>query len=155
SDYSPAWSPQGDWIAVASGSGEPGGTDLYVMKSDGSGRKLVVKNGGWPTFSADGRALYFHSKRQDGWGVWRVQRDGSALERLTPQGVEAFTPRTSADGRWLVLAVRRGRHQQIERLDLATRQLTAVTNDPTDHWNPSVSADGTQVLYHCTATNFR
>src|SRR5262249_31488886 len=40
-DYSPAWSPQGDWIACASGSGVPGGTDIHVMKPDSSERKLV------------------------------------------------------------------------------------------------------------------
>jgi Tol biopolymer transport system component len=153
-DYSPAWSPRGDWIACASGSGEYGGTDLYVMKPDGSGRKLVVKNGGWPAFAADGGSLYFHSKRQDQWGIWRVKLDGSSLERITPAGVEAFTPRASADGKWLVAAVQRGEHRQIERLEFATQQWTAVTNDPADHWNPSVSADGQQVLYHRTAPDF-
>src|SRR5262245_24670907 len=38
-DYSPAWSPTGGLIAVASGSGRAGGTDLYTMKPDGSGRR--------------------------------------------------------------------------------------------------------------------
>src|SRR5262245_9963468 len=71
-DYSPAWSPKGDLIACASGSGVAGGTDLYVMKPDGSERKLVVKDGGWPSFSGDGKALYFHSKRKGKWGIWRV-----------------------------------------------------------------------------------
>jgi Tol biopolymer transport system component len=155
SDYSPAWSPKGDWIACASGSGKSGGTDLYVMKPDGSGRKLVVKNGGWPSFSADGGSLYFHSDRQDKWGIWRVNLDGSALERITPAGVEAFTPRASADGQWLVAAVQRGKHRQIERLELATNRWTAVTQDVADHWNPSISGDGTQVLYHRSAPDFR
>src|SRR4051794_8108040 len=41
-DYSPAWSPGGDLIAVASGSGEAGGTDLFVMDPDGNGRRRVV-----------------------------------------------------------------------------------------------------------------
>lgn len=70
-DYSACWSPKGDLIACASGSGTPGGTDLYVMKPDGSGRRLVVKNGGWPSFAADGASLFFH--RRDGhWGIWRM-----------------------------------------------------------------------------------
>ena len=34
-DYSPAWSPRGDLIAFASGSGKIGGTDLFVMQPDG------------------------------------------------------------------------------------------------------------------------
>jgi Tol biopolymer transport system component len=89
------------------------------------------------------------------WGIWRVRLDGSGLERITPQDVEAFTPRASADGKWLVLAVQRGGHRQIERLELATNKLTAVTDDPTDHWNASVSADGTRVMYHRTAPDFR
>lgn len=178
-DYSPAWSPAGDWIACASGEGTPrapretaqaGGADLYVMKPDGSERKLVVKNGGWPAFSADGQSLYFHrvvgaetkspdsegqaAKQQEKWGIWRVNVDGSDLERITPADVEAYTPRVSADGKWLVAAIRRGEHRQIERMDLATKKLTAVTKDPADHWNPSISADGTQVLYHKTASEF-
>jgi Tol biopolymer transport system component len=153
-DYSPAWSPRGNLLACASGSGAAGGTDLYVMKSDGSGRKLVVKDGGWPAFSADGESLYFHSKRQGKWGIWRVHRDGSGLERMTADDVEAFTPRASADGKWLVMAVKRGEYRQIERLELASGKLTALTKEPADHWNPSISADGRQVLYHRTAPGF-
>src|SRR5205807_10029938 len=72
-DYSPAWSPRGDHIAFASGSGEAGGTDLYVLKPDGTGRRLVVRDGGWPTFSHDGTRLYFHSRRGGGWGLWGVR----------------------------------------------------------------------------------
>jgi TolB protein len=69
-DFSPAWSPKGDLIAFASGSGKAGSTDLFVMRSDGSGRRIVVNNGGWPSFTADGQSLFFHSLRQGGrWGV--------------------------------------------------------------------------------------
>jgi Tol biopolymer transport system component len=155
SDYSPAWSPRGDWIACASGSGDWGGTDLYVMKPDGSARKFVVKNGGWPTFSADGAALYFHSQREKQWGIFRVNLDGSGLERITPGEVAAYTPRASADGKWLVAAVRRGQHRQIERIDLATKKHSTITTEAVDHWNPSVSPDGMQILYHRAAADFK
>lgn len=148
--YSPAWSPRGDWIACASGTGVPGGTDLYLIKPDGSEGKLFVKNGGWPAFSANGNSLYFHRKHSGKWGIWRVKLDGSSMERITPEDVEAFTPRASADGERLVLAVQRGKHRQIELLDLATKKLTPLTRDATDHWNPSIAADG-QVVYHKSA----
>jgi Tol biopolymer transport system component len=53
-----------------------------------------------------------------------------------------------ADGKQLLAAVRRGEHRQIELLDLTTRKLTGLTKETTDHWNPSVSPDGAQVVYH-------
>jgi Tol biopolymer transport system component len=151
-DYSPAWSPKGDLIAFASGSGKARFTDVLVMKPDGSSRRLVVRNAGWPSFAANGQALFFHSLREGNWGIWRVNLDGSHLERITSPDVEAFTPRASLDGRWLVLAVNRGSHRQIELMDLSARNITALTNEATDHWNPSISADGAEVVYHKTTS---
>jgi Tol biopolymer transport system component len=145
-DYSPAWSPRGDLIACASGSGVAGGTNLYTMKLDGTGRRLIIKDGGWPTFSADGMRLFFHSKRQGNWGIWRVNLDGSGLVRVTPQEIEAYTPR--AAGHWLVAAVERGGHRQIDLVDPVTGHTTDLTTDPVDHWNPAITPDGRQVLYH-------
>jgi Tol biopolymer transport system component len=147
-DYSPAWSPQGALIAFASGSGQPGGTDLFVMRPEGSGRRLVVKNGGWPSFAGDGQSLFFHSRRQGNWGVWRVNLDGSNLKRITPPDLEAFTPRASVDGKWLVLVILRGEHRQIELMDLTTGKLTPLTTEATDHRNPAISPDGRQVVYN-------
>jgi Tol biopolymer transport system component len=147
-DYSPAWSPGGDLIAVASGSGEAGGTDLFVMDSDGNGRRRVIADGGWPTFAADGRSLFFHSKREGKWGIWRVNLDGSGLERITPPDVDSYTPSASADGKRLVAAVGRGGHRQIVAIDLASRSLTDLTEAAADHWNPTISPDGRSVAYH-------
>lgn len=147
-DYSPTWSPRGDLLAFASGSGAAGGTDLFVMKPDGTGRRRVVANGGWPAFTADGAGLYFHSSRKDGWGIWRVRLDGSGLARVTPPGTEAFTPRTSADGKWLVAAVRRDGHRQVALVDEKTSAIKIITKEPLGHWNPSVSPDGRYVVYH-------
>jgi Tol biopolymer transport system component len=147
-DYSPAWSPKGDLIACASGSGQAGGTDIAVMAPDGSGRRRVVKDGGWPAFAADGRPLFFHGKRQGRWGVWRVGLDGSGLERITPQDDDAFTPSASGDGSRLAVAVSRNDHRQIGLVDLSSRGLTVLTDEPVDHWNPTISPDGRFIAYH-------
>ena len=148
-DFSPAWSPKGDLIAFASGSGKSGNTDLFVMRPDGSGRRLVVNNGGWPSFAADGQSLFFHSQRQGGrWSVWRVNLDGTNPQRITPPDFDAFTPMTSLDGKMLVLTRLRGERRQIEVMELSTGKLTPLTMEATDHWNPSISPDGRQVVYH-------
>lgn len=152
-DYSPAWSPKGDRIAVASGSGEAGKTDLFVMAPDGNDRHRVITDGGWPAFAADGGSLFFHSKREGKWGVWRVNLDGSGLERITPPDVDAFTPSASADGASLVAAVSRRGHRQIVRIDLATRALTDLTDEEMNHWNPAIAPDGRSVVYHRSAPN--
>src|SRR5262249_6229574 len=94
------------------------------------------------------RALFFHSKRGDRWGIWRVGLDGSAPERITPEDLDAFTPCASADGAHLVAAVRRGGHRQIELIDLSTRAMRALTDGATDRWNPSFAPDGRSVIYH-------
>jgi Tol biopolymer transport system component len=153
-DYSPSWSPKSDQIAVASGSGRAGGTDLYVMNHDGKDRRRVVENGGWPSFSGDGKALYYHRQEGGKWGIWRVNLDGTGLKRITPPEIEAFTPRVSANGKWLVCAVRHGSHRQIERIDLQTGKRTLLTDETTDHWNPAISSDGRLVIYHKSTAGF-
>lgn len=67
-DYSPALSPDGKRLAAATGSGKTGESDVIIMSAeDGSERRLVAKNGGWPTFAADGQSLFFHRQADDGW----------------------------------------------------------------------------------------
>ncbi len=147
-DYSPAWSSKGDLIAVASGSGVAGGTDVFVMAPDGTGRVRVVANGGWPAFAADGLSLFFHSKREGKWGIWRINLDGSGLERLTPADVDAYTPSAAADGKRLVAAIDRGGNRQVVVIDLASHSVTDLTDIATDHWNPVIAPDGRSVVYH-------
>jgi Tol biopolymer transport system component len=151
-DYSPTFSPKGDLIAVAAGSGEEGGTDLWVMAPDGTARRRVIANGGWPSFAADGRSLFFHSRREGKWGVWRVQLDGSALARVTPADADAYTPCASADGKRLAFAVKRNRHRQIAVMELGSGSLTDLTDGSTDCWNPAISPDGRTVAYHRAST---
>src|SRR5205807_1597053 len=57
-------------------------------------------------------------------------------------------PSASADGKRLVATAVRGGHRQVVAIDLASRSLTDLTDDPTDHWNPAIAPDGRTVAYH-------
>lgn len=145
-DYSPAWSPRGDWIALSSGSGRSGDSDIYVMRPDGSARRRVAENGGWPAFIDGGSAIAFHSRREkDRWDVWRVGLDGAGLERLAEN---ASMPRATPDGKQLAVVVHAGPNQQIAMLDVASGAIETLTDAKTDHWNPTPSPDGGAVVYH-------
>ena len=95
------WSPDGSQIAFEAAI--DGNTDVYVVGRDGGHlRRLTTEPSidGVPTWSADGRWIYFASTRAGKIAdVWRVSSDGSQAIRLTRNG--GFEPRESPDGRYL------------------------------------------------------
>ncbi|HMO15435.1 MAG TPA: DPP IV N-terminal domain-containing protein [Pirellulaceae bacterium] len=145
-DYSPTWSACGSWIAVASGSGRVGGSAIYVMKPDGSERRRVAADGGWPAFL--GENLVFHSRRGGRWEIWQTDVDGSEARRISPTGIDVYTPRSNASAQQLVVTTQSNNHRQIAMLDPATGETRLLTRRATDHWNPSISPDGLRVVYH-------
>ncbi|KAG8061721.1 hypothetical protein GUJ93_ZPchr0003g18414 [Zizania palustris] len=171
-DFSPAVSPSGEWIAVASpgpagwtGEVEDLRTDIYVFRTtDGSRRTLVIHDGGWPSW-ADESTVFFHRRDSVGWyGVYRarisVTDDGLSavsVERVTPPGFHAFTPAASPGAPGLVaVATRRpgSDYRHIEVIDVsggrtnAYFEVTRPVAPRGHHFNPFISPDGTRVGYH-------
>eukprot|EP01018_Ginkgo_biloba_P014790 Gb_30451 [translate_table: standard] len=158
-DYSPAVSPSGEWLVCASfGESRSQGrvldwkTDLYISKaSDGSQRKLLAENGGWPSW-ADDHTVFFHRRADDGWwSIYRVTLSSSTLRRITPPGIHVFTPAASLTGRWIAVATRRQntKYRHIEIFDLDTEtftELTALISPRSNHYNPFVSSE--KIGYH-------
>lgn len=166
-DLSPSLSPSGKWVSVASYGGrgwdgeiEDLHTDIWIFNAeDGSQRKLVAKNGGWPTW-ADERTIFFHRRAEDGWwSIYKVsipEGEGGAVveaERITPPCVHAFTPAASKTGDWLAVATRRpeSSYRQVEIFYLESKEFEAVTkslNPEKHHYNPFVSAATGRLGYH-------
>jgi Tol biopolymer transport system component len=74
-DFNPTWSPDGERIAFASGSGDVD-PEIYVMNADGSGVTQLTNNNGYdasPSWSPDGERIAFVSDRafQDPEGLNR------------------------------------------------------------------------------------
>jgi Tol biopolymer transport system component/DNA-binding winged helix-turn-helix (wHTH) protein len=82
------WSPDGQRIAFASLQ-ENGHTDVWVINADGSAPRRLTTDAGdenAPTWSRDGRRIYFSSDRAGGRDIWRMPAAGGPVERVTYEG---------------------------------------------------------------------
>jgi len=97
---SPCWSPDGRTIAFDSRSGD-GQWDIWTIAVDGSELRQVThapSNENMPSFSRDGRWIYFSSDRTGRVEVWRAGAAGGE-DQVTREG--GFFPLESFDGRTL------------------------------------------------------
>jgi Tol biopolymer transport system component len=93
----PRWSPDSKSIVFDVGWKEHG--TIYVVEIDrGRPVPLVqdISNNVVPSWSRDGKWIYFGSDRTGGWQVWKVPAQGGAQLQVTTHG--GFAPMESADG---------------------------------------------------------
>jgi len=145
----PVYSPDGAHVVFESSRAD-GTVVLLVMDADG-GNTRVLSTGQThdldPAWSPDGKQIVFASDRDGaGFGIYRTNADGSAIERLTDGASDAF-PQYSPDGTKLAFHVGR----DIAIFDLTTKVLTRLTEDAANGTHPAWSPDGTRLAF----TNWR
>jgi TolB protein len=111
-DETPAWSPDGKWIAFFSS--RRGHKGLWVIGADGRRAHALGITGGEPAWSPDGTQLAFaHSRTGVGRetvDLYIANADGSGIKRLThgPVGIVSHHPSWSPDGHSIVYTSRKG-----------------------------------------------
>lgn len=93
---SPRWSPDGRQIVFDGRKSGP--ADVYVIDADGNNLRLITE-GYMPSWSADGRFIYFVSNRRRLPQVWKIPVVGGAAIKVTE--TQSRDPIESADGRTL------------------------------------------------------
>jgi Tol biopolymer transport system component len=89
----PVWSPDGEWILVASDATEDGNSDLFRISRSGALHRLTeVRGTDWdPLWAPDGRSIAFVTYRQGNQDLYQMQADGSAAHDLLPGSTSSIT----------------------------------------------------------------
>ncbi len=147
SNSAPAWSPDGKRLVVALS--REGGTQLYSINLGSLQSSRLTNTSGIdtePAFSPDGQWLYFTSDRGGSPQIYRMPANGGSAQRVTFDGNYNVTARPSPDGRTLAFITRRDGGFRVATLDLATRQVTVLTDSQRDE-SPTFAPNGQMILY--------
>ena len=147
----PAWSPDGRQLAVALS--KDGLTQIYRVGATGGDAERLTDSPGidtQPAFSPDGQWIAFTSDRGGSPQIYRMPAGGGAAQRLTFEGTYNVGPRYSPDGKTIAYVQREGGRYRIATLELATGQVTVLTEGTLDD-SPSYAPNGKMILYEAQA----
>ena len=105
--YNPAVSPDRNLLVYT---GHGNGVKLFISTPSGTDQRVLTMSVYWydvhPSWSHDGRAVYFTSNRSGHDEVWTINIDGSGLKQVShglEVGVKHYYGRVSPDGRHAAL----------------------------------------------------
>ena len=144
----PAWSPRLDGLAYVSYFAGPPGV-YFADLATGRKSPIVVdaNHNGMPSFSPDGRQLVFARSLEGNWEIFRCDRDGGNIRRLTHSAQIDTNPAWSPNGRDIAFTSARSGRPHIYLMDAEGANLRRVSFDGDYNdgaaWHPA----GTHVVY--------
>jgi TolB protein len=145
----PAWSPDGKKLALTLG-GSNGNPDIYILDLGTQTLSRITDDPAIdtePTFSPDGRYLYFTSDRAGGPQIYRIGvNPGDKPKRMTFTGNYNARPRVSADGTQLAMVTLDNGNYRIAVQDLGSGTLRVLTHGHLDE-SPSFAPNSATLMY--------
>jgi Tol biopolymer transport system component len=146
----PAWSPDGQSIAFDLRN-EDGRADIYVMPARGGALVRVTNHPAddlVPSWSHDGRSIYFGSTRTGEYQIWKVSaRGGEPVQVTQHRGTYA---KESVDGRYIYYARFDSPLLTLWRVPVAGGDEEQLLRDVASYSNFAVASDG--IYYESAST---
>jgi TolB protein len=146
-----SWSPDGSKLAVTLSKG--GSPDIYIISaSDGSVIKQITNDKSIdtsPAWSPDGSQIAFVSDRNGGPQIFVVAAGGGSPKQVSFNGSYNTTPTWSprAGKQIIAYTTRDGGHYDIVTLDLASKQMTRITQNEGNNEEPAFSPNGRAIAF--------
>jgi TolB protein len=142
-EFDPEWSPDSREI-IFSGEGS-GAYDLYVVRVDGSGYRMLAHDAWNALFSPDGQRIVFMREPGDVPEIWTMAANGRNQKRLVAQA--ATEPSWSPDGRRVVFVDERPgqSYPRIAVIGADGRGAQTLTRGSSE--DPAWSPDGSQIAW--------
>lgn len=146
----PSWAPDGRRLAYASPDG------IWIVNSDGSGRRQLTHSGGLPVWSPRGDRIAWVSGRSDHeTSVQVISADGSGSRRIAEiragRDDSGYRPSWSPDGRRLLLWSA-CRALRIVRVSDGEQRILRL-NDECDGFDAQWSPDGKTIVFEGGVTS--
>lgn len=149
-DAEPSYSPDGRRIVFSSVGDE--GPGIYVIASDGSGRRKVTEGGSDPAFFPSGRSIVFSRSEGSHSHIYSVRLDGTGLRQLTRGPYDDYDPVVSPNGRWIAFGSDRDRDGRRDRSDIFSMRpngsrLRVLIDGPRREEEPDIAPDGRRIAF--------
>ncbi|WP_459209220.1 TolB family protein [Aquimarina rhabdastrellae] len=150
----PAWSPDGKQIAFYGKYDNKKTWSIHIMNSDGSNKKrLTNAKNKWdsmPSWSPDGKQIVFGREYKDSENVWQYEiwimdADGSNQRQI--KSLCGGGPSFTNDGRLLFHSEYKDKESEISIADVDGKNITHLTDNETEEWDPKISPDGKLIAY--------